>query len=252
MSDIFKEVDEDLNRDRMAEVWKAYGSWIIGAALAVVIGVAGTQAWTYFQEKQQRKLSDAFLAANQLYETGKNDEAIIAYGDIASQTTSGYKTLSLMQKASLLTKEGKVQEAVDLYDELAARGTGDPILRDLAKLRAAWALADTASYDDLQARVAVLASSDSAFALSAQEVLAYSALRNGDIDAARIAYGGLANGIATPQGIRQRASALLSIIGPVTPTDTETDAEESTAEEETPIEAPTEEAVESDSPVESE
>ncbi|TNE36875.1 MAG: tetratricopeptide repeat protein [Alphaproteobacteria bacterium] len=248
LSDIFSEVDEDLKRDEWHKYWEAYGSWVIGAALAIVVLVAGGQYWQHYQAGKQQALSEQYLAAYDLMVAGKTSEALDAFEAIAHKTTSGYKAMAMLQKGAVLVEAGRVQEAVDLYDELAARGTGDPILRDLAKVRAGWALADSASFDDLNARVATLADSDSAFALSAQELLAYAALRNGDVDEARIRYGGLVNNIYTPNGMRQRASAMLTVMGPAeTPVET---LEAVPSEEIAPGEAPVEDTASETAPTE--
>jgi hypothetical protein len=217
LTDIFREVDEDLKRDKLGDLWAKYGGVLIGAAALFVIIVAGSIAWGNYQETKQESLSDEFAQAEKLALEGKSAEAALAYDALATKTASGYKTLALFQKASLLVGDGKLQEAADLYDEIATRGTGDKILRDLAKLKAGWALADTASLADLQARLADMAAGQGPWQKSAQEVLSYAAFRAGDIDVARIGYGGLANDPATPQGIAQRASAMLSIIGPIAP-----------------------------------
>ena len=70
MSDIFREVDEDLRRDRLEKVWKQYGAAIVGAVLVIVAGTAGFVAWRNHQhaeaEAQTAKFADALrLAGNQ-------------------------------------------------------------------------------------------------------------------------------------------------------------------------------------------
>ncbi len=41
MADIFREIDEEVRRDKAAELWKKYG-WVVTAlAVLVVVGVAG-------------------------------------------------------------------------------------------------------------------------------------------------------------------------------------------------------------------
>jgi hypothetical protein len=42
MSDIFREVDEDVRRDRFEQIWKQYGSLIVAAAMIMVAAVAGS------------------------------------------------------------------------------------------------------------------------------------------------------------------------------------------------------------------
>ncbi len=42
---LFEEIDDELRQDRAHKLWRAYGQYVIGAVLALVIGVAGYQGW---------------------------------------------------------------------------------------------------------------------------------------------------------------------------------------------------------------
>ena len=37
MADVFDEVDEELRRDRAEKLWKKYGAYVMGAAVAIVV-----------------------------------------------------------------------------------------------------------------------------------------------------------------------------------------------------------------------
>ena len=63
MADIFREVDEDIRRERYAKLWKAYGRYVIGAALALVIGVAATIGWREYTRAQREADGAQFAAA---------------------------------------------------------------------------------------------------------------------------------------------------------------------------------------------
>lgn len=228
MADIFREVEEDLRRDKLEDLWEKYGVVVIGAAVGFVALVAAIMFWRDYQVNKQARLSDEFVAATELLETAQTDQAIAAYSAIAETTGSGYKVLSIMQQAAVLSDQGKTQEAVAIYDRLIADGTGDVVLMDLAKIKAAWLLVETASSDDIQARVGDIANSENSWRHSAREVVAYSAVKAGNLDKARQAYKALANDRETPQGIAERAAIMLSVIGPAPVT--------------TPIEAPAAEA----------
>ena len=52
MSDIFREVEEEVRRDKAAEIWKKYGKLFILAAVLLVAGTAGWSAWQQYQRKQ--------------------------------------------------------------------------------------------------------------------------------------------------------------------------------------------------------
>ena len=45
MADIFREVEEELRRDRAEELWKKYGRYVIALAALVILAVGGVQGW---------------------------------------------------------------------------------------------------------------------------------------------------------------------------------------------------------------
>ena len=45
MTDFIEEVDEDLRRDYYKRLWEKYGKFVAAAAVALVVGVAGTVAY---------------------------------------------------------------------------------------------------------------------------------------------------------------------------------------------------------------
>jgi len=241
LADIFREVEEDLRRDKLEVLWEKYGILVIGGAVGFVLLIAGTMFWRNYQAEKQARLSDEFAAATELLQTAKTEEAIAAYGAIAGTTGSGYKALSLMQQAAALTNQGKIQEAVVVYDDLIASGAGGAMLTDLAKIKAAWALVETVDAADIKARIGDIASSEKSWRHSAREVMAYSTLRSGDIDAARFGYAELANDRETPQGIAERAAIMLTVIGPAPVATPAVEPEVSPAE---PVEAGAETAAE--------
>jgi hypothetical protein len=215
LADIFREVEEDLRRDKLEELWAKYGTLLIGAAVGFVVLVGATIFWRDYQATKQGRLSDEFAAATQLWLSTQSDQAIEAFDAIAGSSGSGYGTLAKMQKAAILLDQGKHQEALAIYDGFISGGAGDPVMKELAQIKAAWVLADTASLADLKARVGDIAGSDSDWKYSAREIIAYSALKTGDLDAARFGYAELANDMTTPRGIAERAAIMLSVIGPV-------------------------------------
>jgi hypothetical protein len=102
-----------------------------------------------------------------------------------------------------------------MYDDIAAdRGVGGE-WQDLAKIRAAGLLVDSASYADMQQRLESSATPKSTFRHSAREMLALSAWRNNDATAARKWLDAIAEDGETPSGLRSRAEALQALLPPV-------------------------------------
>ena len=58
MTDIFREVEEDVRRERFEKLWKQYGDYVVALAALLVIGAAGYQLWRYYEARQIAKASD--------------------------------------------------------------------------------------------------------------------------------------------------------------------------------------------------
>ncbi|MBM3609597.1 MAG: tetratricopeptide repeat protein, partial [Alphaproteobacteria bacterium] len=47
MTDIFREIDEEVRRDKASKIWEKYQNWIIGLALLIALGAGGWRYWQY-------------------------------------------------------------------------------------------------------------------------------------------------------------------------------------------------------------
>ena len=210
MSDIFREVEEDVRKERLEKLWKQYGDYVIAGAAVIVVGVGGFKLWQHYEAQQQMKASAAYVVAQQLSESGRTDQAAQDFAAIAKHAPSGYAITAKLAEADALLASGKTNEAVALYKSIAEKNSKD--LGDVARIRAAWALADSASKSDLQALLAPLNNAKSSWRFMAREILAYYDFRSGAMKQSQSEYDGLANDPDTPSVLRQRARAMISLI----------------------------------------
>ena len=212
MTDIFKEVDEDLRRDQMKKLWDRFGPYVIGLAILIVVTTAGYRGWVYWQEKQAQATGDRFLAALDLANQGKHQEAITALKAIEANGSGSYPVLAGLRVASEMAVTGKTEEAIAEYDAIAARkGTSDAV-KALARLRAAALLVDTAPLADLEKRLNDLAATGNVWRHNARELLGLDAWRVGDYEAARKYFDEINSDQEAPSDLRQRAQVMLSMI----------------------------------------
>jgi hypothetical protein len=102
-----------------------------------------------------------------------------------------------------------------MYDEIAAdRSVGAPE-QDLAKIRAAGLLLESASYPNMLARLEPATAPGATFRHTARELLALSALRANDTTAARRWLDVIAGDGETPPSLRSRAEAMQALLPPV-------------------------------------
>jgi hypothetical protein len=212
VSDIFQEVDEEVRREKLAQIWERHGNLIVAAALLVVLAVAGWRGYEYWDSQKAAESGAAFEAAVALAEGGKQAEAQAAFAKIATEGSSGYRVLARFREAAELAKTDAAA-AVKLYDVLAADSGLGRALQDLATVRAGMILVDTAPLADLNARLEPLTAKDRPFRHSARELLALGAWRTGDSAAAKKWFDLISTDVETPSGMRQRIEVLMTLSG---------------------------------------
>ncbi len=208
MADIFQEIEEDLKRERVEVLWKKYGNWVIGAAVAVVAVTAGIQGWGSYQKSVQSEKSEVFATAFELSEAGKTDEAHSKLVSLADKD-DGYGTLARFEQARILSDKGDKAAAVKIWDDIAESNPPIQKLKDVASLLSAMHLVEEGDVADVKQRLAKLSVAGAPFRYSAIELQALVALREGDNAAARTFFQQLADDTETPNGIRGRAAQIL-------------------------------------------
>ncbi len=212
MSDVFREVDEEVQRDKMLEFFKKFGPYI-----AIIVGIflivyAGWRYWSGQQEDLHREQSKAFAEASALFDQAQYADAVEAFSKLADEAGGGYGLLARLNEASALTAAGNMEQAAALYDAVAA-SADDELLRSFASLHAAFNLMDTAAPDELRSRLRPLAVPGGPWFYSATEALGFVDFKAGDIESARINFSTIAFDTAAPQTLRGRAQQMLAILG---------------------------------------
>jgi hypothetical protein len=206
---LIREVDDELRRDRLRKLWRQLGPWLIIAALAVVLGVAGYEAWTWWQKTQSAKSSDQYYAATTLAAGKDADAAKKALDDVIAQGSGGYPVLAKFRAAALLAQQGKADEAVAAYDALAG-SLDNQRLRGLALLLAGYTLADKGDVAQVQQRVGGLITPGDPLHDSAQEAVGLAQYKAGKLDDAVDTFRALlADTLASPQ-VQNRANVYLA------------------------------------------
>ena len=212
MSEIFREVDEEIRHERYLRLWKRYGPYATAAVVTVVVITAAVVGWREYQASERERESVQYTAALRLLDSGDAAGAANAFGELADSAGSGYGTLARLQQASAVA-ESSAAAAVELYDRVAAdRGVPD-IFRDLARLRSAMLSMDGASPEDLYPRLDALTSNDNPWRFVAREMRALVDLQAGRAAEARVAYEKLVDDPEAPQGVRGRAAEMLAVLG---------------------------------------
>ncbi|BAT60558.1 hypothetical protein GJW-30_1_03104 [Variibacter gotjawalensis] len=212
MADIFNEVDEELRRERLRQIWERYRVLIIAAAVLIVGGVGGWRGYEWYQFKRASESGAQFESAVTLASEGKYQEAEAAFGKIAQEGTA-YKTLARLRQASELARQDR-DGALKIYDSIVADASSGPVFQDLARVRGGQIAIDTASLDDMKKRLSGATDAGRVFRHSARELLAFSAWRANDGAAVKQWVDAIIADPDTPNGIRSRSEMLMSLSAP--------------------------------------
>ncbi len=211
MSDIFREVDEEVRREQLKKLWERYGNHIVAAAILVVAAIGAWRGYEWYEAKRAAEAGAAFNAASQLADQGKHSEAEAAFARVATQGTSGYRVLARLREAAELADRDP-KAAVAAYDGIATDSSTGQIFQDLAAVRAGLLLVDTAPFNEMSRRLEPLAQPNGPFRHTARELLAFAAWRAGDAVATRRWSEAVIGDPEAPAGVRARIEVLMALV----------------------------------------
>jgi hypothetical protein len=211
---LFREVDEEVRQDQAKAIWSKYGNLITAVAIGIVLAVAALKGWQYWQLKQSEGAGRVYLEALRLAADGKTDDALAA---LKAVNHSGYGALARVREATLLAKSGKTDDAVNAFDAIAADASADPTLRDLARVRAGYVLADTLKPDELLTRLGSLDTDTGPWRHSVREIFGLSAWRAGDYPMADRYMNAIVGDPESSAAQRQRATRMIQLLAPLLP-----------------------------------
>jgi len=211
MSDIFREVDEEVRRDKAVEFWKKYQNYLIAVAALIVLATAGWRFYDYRRLQAAQAAGAQFEQALDLDRSGKETEASAALANVAAQGPNGYRIVARLAEAAVLAKTDRVG-AIAAYDALAGDAAIDPLFQEAARLRAALLRLDEGQIDKAKAALEALAGPAGAYRHTAREMLGVIALAAQDYEGAGKWLDMIVADPDAPQSPRQNAELLLGLV----------------------------------------
>lgn len=211
MSDIFREVEEDLRREQAKVLWSRYGGYVVAVAVVIVLATAGWRGWQWYAARQAAAEGQQYYEAMRLARDGQFSAAESAFEEIARQGT-GFAALARLRSAATLAEAGSVADAVATYDAVSADGSVDGRLRDVARVRAAYLLLGEGDRAGVEERVGRLAAEGNVWRHSAREILGLAAYQAGDLQTANQRFEEIMGDAQTPQDMRNRAQLMIALL----------------------------------------
>ncbi len=225
MSDLLREINEDLRLERLRRLGRRYGPAAVAAAVMVAVLVGGWYLWQNRLQERRAANADHYasiitdLARDRAGGTGEADRPappsalpIADLVDLAHEAEPGYALLASLSAAAARAGAGDQAGALALYDAVAGDEGVPPHYRALADLQAALLLLDHGAAAIIRDRTARLTRDPEGpwYAL-AREINAHLAYRESDIETARSEFQALAADASAPSGVRSRARRMLQL-----------------------------------------
>ncbi|MDX2257832.1 MAG: tetratricopeptide repeat protein [Hyphomicrobiaceae bacterium] len=209
---LMREIKEEIERERLAALWKRYNGLIIGAVIALLTGVVGGQIWVNHARTTAEGAGERYDVALTDAAAKKLEPSLATFSALAAEGPEGYAVLAGLQVAATHLEAGRSAEAIAAFEAVAKREKGDKLLTDYAALQAATLRVGAADFTEIENRLKPLLGDDNAWRYGAREVLGLAALGAGRTSEARTSFETLLTDMATPAGLRERAQIVLSEI----------------------------------------
>lgn len=201
-----REVKEELDRERLENLWKKYGALIVAVAAVVVVAVAGFQIWNSMAKRAAQQAGAQYQQALDYVLDNKLDEAASEFSELAKSGNGGYGALAQMQYAATLREQGKTEEAQKEFEALSKREGAEDLIRGFASLQAAALRLGTADFTEMKNRLNPLIKDGGPWRFNALELLGVAAMKADKAEEARTAFEKILAEANAPPAMRQRVS----------------------------------------------
>ena len=144
MQDIFEQVDEQLDAERVQKFWEKNGKWVIAVLILFFLGMIAYVQWREYRIQQSQSASEQFMVARDFFDkqdhsNGQKQLQML----LDTYSGHGYAHLGRFLQARSLVETGKTKQAVQQM-ELLIQEAGSSPLAELALLNLAYLTAGDA------------------------------------------------------------------------------------------------------------
>ena len=129
MSDVLRQVDEDLRKDRILSLWKKYGIYIIVFILLLISSVIGYQINKSLSISNNQKQVENYLIASNL---PSENEIVSSLSNLENSSNTFMRGLIRLKMANTLMSQGKKEQSQAILIQLMRDRKINKIINDAA------------------------------------------------------------------------------------------------------------------------
>ena len=209
MSDILRQVDEELRQDRLLNLWRRYRIYLIGGLILLISSVLGYQINKSINQSFYEGEVEKYISTSDLVDFNQVVENL---GKIENSNQLLISGIAQIKIATLLMENGKIQESKAKLLEIINEGNADAILTDLATYFYLMSSLNDISIDEINTYLTSNKLEKSSFKYLFKEIIAIKNLLAGNIKISNEKFDELINDKNTPRDIIIRAAKFLDTI----------------------------------------
>lgn len=209
----FREVDDEVRRERMAQAARRYG---IGVGVLILVLLIGFGGWLYWQHRRDAiagERGERMAKAMTALVAGNAAGARKDLDALAATDSKGYAPLARVLLADSAVQAGKTADAAKAFAAVANDGGVPQPIRDLALVRGTAIAFDTLPPDQVIARLKPLAVAGNPYFGSAGEMIGIAEMKRGRSREAGRMFAAVARDRKVPSTIRERVGQLAAELG---------------------------------------
>tara|TARA_Y200000002_G_scaffold193459_1_gene159796 strand:+ start:2625 stop:3257 length:633 start_codon:yes stop_codon:yes gene_type:complete len=129
MSDILRQVDEELRQDRLLDLWKSYRLYLIGGLILIICSVIGYQIDKSVKSSLYEELVEKYISTSDLDDLEKSIKTLVEIGEYNQSLISGIAKIKI---ANLLMENGNSLDGRNTLLEVINDNNSEQIVNDLA------------------------------------------------------------------------------------------------------------------------
>lgn len=205
-----REVDEDVKNDNFKELWKKYGAYIVAFVVIAVTSAVCFDRIKLWKVQQNQFRTENYMAAAQLKDNP--EQTLAALQKISTDENNIFADFAKLQIANVLLSQGKNDEALATLQALADDKNADRAVRDVALIKLASYKVDTVSKAELEQLLQPVLTENNSWTPLANDLLAMSAIKEGDIETAKVIYGKILQTKDLPENFKIKIQDMLTSI----------------------------------------
>ena len=209
MSDILRQVDEELRQDRLLNLWRRYRVYLIGGLILIIGSVLGYQVNKSVNQSFYEDEVEKYISSSDLVDFNQTIENL---SKIQTSNQLLISDIAQIKIAAILMENGKIQESKNTLLEIINEGKTDTILTDLAIYFYLMSGLNDMPIDEINKYLTNNKLENSSFKYLFKETIAIKNLLVGNIELSKEKFDELINDDNTPRDIVIRSTKFLDTI----------------------------------------